>query len=52
MEIWVLGLFLKPLLGFVFLLLIWLIASVLHRVIPDGKVKRVLYSPLPGHRKR
>ena len=37
---------LKPFIGLVFLVLIYGIAALLHRVIPEGKLKERLYSPL------
>lgn len=42
----------KPFVAFVMLCLVFVIAALLHKVIPEGKIKRILYSPLPGHRKK
>lgn len=44
--------FLKPFIAVVVFFFVFVIAALLERVIPDGRIKRILYSPLPGHRKR
>lgn len=49
---WLLGVFLKPFFAVVFFTVAWLISRLIWRWLPDGKVKRILFSPLPGHRKR
>lgn len=43
----VLAVFLKPFVAFVFFALAYVISRLLWRMIPDGKIKRALYSPLP-----
>jgi len=50
MEPWVLSLVLKPFFAFVLFLLIYLVALAIWKVMPDSKLKRILFSPLPGHR--
>jgi hypothetical protein len=49
---WWLAVLLKPFAALVFFLFVWLIARVLHGLIPEGKAKRLLYSPLPWLRKK
>lgn len=49
---WWLAVLLKPFVALVFFLLAWAVARALHRVIPEGKAKRILYSPLPWLRKK
>lgn len=44
---WLLSIVLKPFILVVFFVLVWLIAAGLHKVIPEGRIKRILYSPLP-----
>jgi hypothetical protein len=48
---WLLAVFLKATVGFVLMLLVYVIARALHRVLPPGRIKTLLYSPLPGHRR-
>lgn len=45
MEPWMWAVFLKPFVALAFFLLAWVIAQLLRRYIPEGKIKRVLYSP-------
>lgn len=52
MEDWLLGIFLKPFFALLFLVPVFLIAGLIDRYMPDSKLKRILFSPLPGHRKR
>lgn len=42
-----LSVFLKPFVAFVFFALAYVVSRILWRLIPDGKIKRALYSPLP-----
>lgn len=49
---WLLAVLLKGFFAVAFFMVVWLIAAGLYKVIPDGKIKRALYSPLPGHRHR
>ena len=51
METWLLGVFLKPFIALIFLSIVWIIAAVINRYMPDSRIKRILFSPLPGHRK-
>lgn len=44
--------FFKPFFALIFAAIAWLIAKALYKLIPDGKIKRVLYSPLPWFRDR
>lgn len=48
---WALAIVLKPFIAVLFFFLAFLIAAVIHRLMPNGKLKRILFSPLPGHRK-
>jgi hypothetical protein len=48
---WLLALFLKPFIAVAFFMVAWLISRLFWRYIPDGKIKKILFSPLPGHRK-
>jgi hypothetical protein len=43
---------LKPFVALVVFFFVFLIAGAVHRYMPDGKLKRVLFSPLPGHKRR
>jgi hypothetical protein len=52
MEMWLLALIVKPFVAVAFFLLAWAISRVIWRYLPDSKIKRILFSPLPGHRKR
>lgn len=52
MPDWALAIVVKPFIALLFMLLVWIIAAVIHKVMPDCKLKRILFSPLPGHRKR
>lgn len=49
---WLMAVLLKGIIGFAFLSLVFVIAAVVYRIMPDSKIKRILFSPLPGHRKR
>lgn len=42
----------KPFVFLAFFLIVALIALGLRRIIPDGRIKRILFSPLPGHSSR
>lgn len=52
MEDLFLTIFVKPFVLLVFLILVRAVAMIFERFIPDGRVKRILFSPLPGHRNR
>jgi hypothetical protein len=52
MENWLIALVLKPFVAVIFFVLAWAISRLFWRYLPEGKVKKVLFSPLPGHRKR
>lgn len=43
---------LKPFVALVILVPALLFAAALHRRMPDSKLKRFLFHPLPGHRQR
>lgn len=49
---WLLAVFLKGFFALLFFSFVWLVAAGLYKLIPDGKIKRFLFSPLPGHRRR
>ena len=49
---WLLGLFLKPFFGVVICTLILLLAALIYRWMPDSRLKRRLFAPLPGHQPR
>jgi hypothetical protein len=44
--------FFKPFFALIFAAIAWLIAKALYKLIPEGKIKRALYSPLPWFRDR
>jgi hypothetical protein len=46
------SIFLKPFIAVFFFLIVAMITRFLYRVIPNGRIKRILFSPLPGHRNR
>lgn len=39
--------FFRPFITLCFFVVAWLIAKLLFGLIPDGKIKKILYSPLP-----
>lgn len=41
---WVIALIVKPIAVLAIFVPVWFIERALHRVIPDGKIKRLLYS--------
>ena len=43
---------LKPLAALIVLVPVLLLSKAIHRWMPDGKLKRILFSPLPGHKGR
>lgn len=47
-----LALLVKPFVVLLVMLPVVLIAALLHRYMPDCKLKRVLFAPLPGHKRR
>jgi len=47
-----LAILLKPFVALVFLTAALLIAGLIHKYMPDSKLKRILFSPLPGHKRR
>jgi branched-subunit amino acid ABC-type transport system permease component len=49
---WLLALVLKPFIAVAFFMLAWMISRVIWRYLPESKLKTILFSPLPGHRKR
>ncbi len=52
MDDWLLALLLKPFFAVLFFFFVFCLARVIRRLMPDGKLKRILFSPLPGHRER
>lgn len=44
---WLLAIFVKPFFAVAFFMLAWAISRLLWRIIPDGKIKKALYSPPP-----
>lgn len=52
MPDWLLAIFVKPFVFLAVFVVIYFIKEAIWRVLPDGKIKRVLFSPLPGHRER
>lgn len=51
-ENWILGLIIKPLVALAVFVPVLLLSRWLYKVIPDSKLKRLLFSPLPGHKGR
>ena len=47
-----LAMLLKPFIAVVVFFFVFLIAGLVHKHMPDSKVKRILFSPLPGHKAR
>lgn len=47
-----LAILLKPFVALVFLTAALLIAGLIHKYMPNSKLKRILFSPLPGHKRR
>ena len=52
MDYWMIGLVLKPIAALAVLVPALMCCRVLHRVMPDSRAKRLLFSPLPGHKPR
>lgn len=52
MENWILGLIIKPLVALAVFVPVLLLSRWLYKVMPDSKLKRRLFSPLPGHEPR
>lgn len=44
-----LALFFKPFVAFALLSLVYVISRLVWRVMPAGRLKTILFSPLPGH---
>lgn len=42
----------KPFVFFVMFCSVYLIAYGIHKAMPDSKLKRILFKPLPGHREK
>lgn len=49
---WLLSVFLKPFIATIVLTLVLLLAALIYRGLPDGRLKRWLFAPLPGHKPR
>lgn len=47
-----LAMLLKPLIAVAFFGIVWLLAAGVMRLIPDGKLRRALLTPLPGSKDR
>ena len=47
-----LAILLKPFVALVIFSIVFLIAGLIHKLMPEGRLKRILFSPLPGHRRR
>jgi hypothetical protein len=43
---------LKPFIAVPVFFLVFLIAALVHKYMPEGKLKKILFSPLPGHKAR
>lgn len=52
METWLLAVLTKGFAAFVIFFIVYLIAGLVWRVMPDCRLKRILFAPLPGHRRR
>jgi hypothetical protein len=42
----------KPFVALLILVPALLLARLIQRYLPDGRLKRLLFSPLPGHKRR
>lgn len=51
MEFW-LAVLVKPFVALVVFFFVFLIAGLVHKHMPEGKLKKILFSPLPGHKRR
>lgn len=49
---WLLAVVLKPFIALIVLTLVLLLARVIYRYMPEGKLKTRLFAPLPGHQAR
>ena len=52
MENWLLAVLTKAFVAFVIFFIVYLIAGLVWRYMPDCRLKRILFTPLPGHRRR
>lgn len=52
MSTWLFAILIKGLVALAVFLPVYLICKLVHRYMPDGKLKRILFSPLPGHKAR
>ena len=48
----VIGLLVKPFVAFVVLFFVVLLAGLIYKLMPEGRLKRILFSPLPGQKRR
>ncbi len=51
MPDWLLAVFVKPFIFLAFFVVIYFVKEAIWKLLPDSKFKRVLFSPLPGHRR-
>lgn len=49
---WLFGLLLKPFIAVAFFVVVFVLARLAHALIPDGKVKDTLFTPLSGSKRR
>lgn len=47
-----LAVLIKPFVAVVVFFFVFLLAGLIHKSMPDGKLKKILFSPLPGHKRR
>lgn len=52
METFVMAMIVKPFFAVVLFTFIFLLAALIYRYMPDSKLKRILFAPLPGHKAR
>ena len=52
MPNWMISIVVQPIALFCLFVPVYFLAKWLKRVIPDGRVKRALYAPLPGQKAR
>jgi hypothetical protein len=46
---WLLALLIKPFAAFVVICFALLLSRLLYRILPEGKIKKALFSPLPWY---
>lgn len=45
-----LAVLIKPFVAVVVFFFVFMLASLIHKALPEGRLKKILFSPLPGHK--